>query len=70
MIPTLLTITDACQTARVSRRTLYRAIKSGALEASRRNGNGQWRITEDALAEWLGIRENDRTLRICWIGEE
>jgi excisionase family DNA binding protein len=47
----LLTVEEVAERARVSSKTVYRAIWSGRLKAYR--VGGQWRITESAMWAWI-----------------
>ena len=54
----MLTFSEVCTQLRMSPKTLRKLITSGEIEASRvgshgRGGNGQYRITEEALAAYL-----------------
>lgn len=45
----------AAQVAKVSRRTIMRAVESREIQATRNNKN-QWQITEEALKIWMGAQ--------------
>lgn len=54
----MLTFSEVCDRLRMSPKTLRKLITSGELEASRVGshgigGNGQYRITEEAIADYL-----------------
>lgn len=51
----VLTPTEAARISRYSVKTIYRAIHSGDLRASR--PNARYRIWRSDLADWLGVRE-------------
>ncbi len=54
----MLTFSEVCERLRMSPKTLRKLIASGEIEASRvgehgRGGNGQYRITEEAIDSYL-----------------
>jgi excisionase family DNA binding protein len=51
----LLTPAEAAALARLSVKTVYRAIWSGELPATR--VRGRWRIVQESLWRWLGIED-------------
>lgn len=56
----MLTLNEACERLRMSRKTVVKLIVSGELEATRHPGrgigNGEYRITEAALDAYLKSR--------------
>jgi len=58
----MLTFAEVCQELRLAPKTVRKAIRSGELEASRvgssgRGGKGAYRISEQALADFLERRK-------------
>jgi len=58
----MLTFAEVCERLRMSPKTLRKLITSGEIEASRVGshgigGNGQYRITEEALAAYIERRK-------------
>lgn len=49
----VLTVEEAAALARVSAKTIYRAIWSGELKAGR--AGSQWRLLESDVWAWLGV---------------
>ena len=55
-LPTILTIKEVIYFSRLSRTTIWKAIKRGKLKKCPNTGRAV-RIPRDAFCEWLGIRE-------------
>jgi excisionase family DNA binding protein len=49
----LLTPAEVARLARLSQKTVYRAIWAQELEAAK--VRGQWRVTEAAVWRWIGV---------------
>ena len=59
----MLTATQACERLGVSRETLRKLIKSGDLRAMKvgPGAHAHWRISEDALADYIRRRTDSAT---------
>jgi hypothetical protein len=54
----ILTVEQVAEREQLSAKTV-RAIRAADLEASRlTQGRGGWRLRDDAIADWLGVRSN------------
>jgi hypothetical protein len=54
----ILTVEQVAERVQLSAKTV-RAIRAADLEASRlTQGRGGWRLRDDAIADWLGVRSN------------
>ena len=51
--PQLLTIDQVASLCQVSTKTVYRAIRRGALSASRLGQGGAYRVRPEAMANWI-----------------
>lgn len=49
----ILTVSEAALYARVSERTIRRAIRSGGLRATRHAGGRAWKIRKNDLDSWM-----------------